>query len=248
MSAPLIVLGLLEREPSHGYDLKRDFGSYFGPGRPLRYGQVYATLSRLAREGKAVARPSEQGAGLSGLVLALFITTVAVTLVTTENAKTPIDWAGPAASGVLVQDFTENVPVLANGRPDPQYLSEIATSAAPVGQLRQIDGVLGIVEVYDEPNLQIPASTFGSSMQAGVVSCAQLAEIPGYGRCPAGAVTAAPVPEPLPVRLLRQPDAGEGHLARGARHGRAAGRASAGLPQRGHERIDLCHRAGQDSP
>jgi hypothetical protein len=122
MSAPLIVLGLLEREPSHGYDLKRDFGSYFGPGRPLRYGQVYATLSRLAREGKAVARPSEQGAGLSGLVLALFITTVAVTLVTTENAKTPIDWAGPASSGVLVQDFTENVPVLANGRPEPQYL------------------------------------------------------------------------------------------------------------------------------
>jgi predicted lysophospholipase L1 biosynthesis ABC-type transport system permease subunit len=35
-------------------------------------------------------------------------------------------------------------------------------------------------------------------MQAGVVSCAQLAEIPGYGRCPAGAVTAA-----FPASLFR---------------------------------------------
>ncbi len=27
-----MLLGLLEREPSHGYDLKRDFDSYFGQG------------------------------------------------------------------------------------------------------------------------------------------------------------------------------------------------------------------------
>jgi DNA-binding PadR family transcriptional regulator len=63
MSVPLMLLGLLEREPSHGYDLKRDYDSYFGQGRPLRYSQVYATLSRLARDGKAVAGPAEQGAG-----------------------------------------------------------------------------------------------------------------------------------------------------------------------------------------
>jgi hypothetical protein len=135
---------------------------------------------------------------ISGLVLALFITTAAVTLATTENAKAPIDWVGPAASGVLIQDFTENVPLLANGQPEPRYLSEAATSAVPVGQLRQIDGVQGIVEVHDVPNLQIPPPVFGSSMRAGVVSCAQLAEIPGYGRCPAGAVTAA-----FPASLFR---------------------------------------------
>ena len=118
---------------------------------------------------------------ISGLVLALFITTVAVTLATTENAKTPIDWVGPAASGVLIQDFTKNVPVLANGQPEPQYLSEIATSAVPVGQLRQIDGVQGIVEVYDEPNLQIPASIFGSPMQAGVVCPPSWRRFPATG-------------------------------------------------------------------
>jgi DNA-binding PadR family transcriptional regulator len=63
MSVPLTLLGLLERGPSHGYDLKRDYDVYFGRGKPLRYSQVYATLSRLARDGKAVAGPVEQGAG-----------------------------------------------------------------------------------------------------------------------------------------------------------------------------------------
>jgi DNA-binding PadR family transcriptional regulator len=63
MSVPLTLLGLLERGPSHGYDLKRDYDAFFGRGRPLRYSQVYATLSRLARDGKAVAGPVEQEAG-----------------------------------------------------------------------------------------------------------------------------------------------------------------------------------------
>jgi DNA-binding PadR family transcriptional regulator len=63
MSVPLTLLGLLEREPSHGYDLKRDYDAYFGRGKPLPYGQVYATLGRLARDGKVIAGATEPGAG-----------------------------------------------------------------------------------------------------------------------------------------------------------------------------------------
>jgi DNA-binding PadR family transcriptional regulator len=63
MSVPLTLLGLLEREPSHGYDLKRDYDAYFGRGRPLSFGQVYATLARLARDGKVVAGEAEAGDG-----------------------------------------------------------------------------------------------------------------------------------------------------------------------------------------
>jgi DNA-binding PadR family transcriptional regulator len=63
MSVPLTLLGLLEREPSHGYDLKRDYDAYFGRGKPLPFGQVYATLGRLARDGKVVVGESEAGAG-----------------------------------------------------------------------------------------------------------------------------------------------------------------------------------------
>lgn len=63
MNVPLTLLGLLEREPSHGYELKRDYDAYFGRGRPLPFGQVYATLGRLARDGKVAAADSEPGAG-----------------------------------------------------------------------------------------------------------------------------------------------------------------------------------------
>ena len=57
------MLGLLERESSYGYDLKRDYDSYFGRGKPLPFGQVYSTLGRLARDGKIIAADAEPGAG-----------------------------------------------------------------------------------------------------------------------------------------------------------------------------------------
>lgn len=63
MTVPLTLLGLLERQPSHGYDLKRDYDTYFGHGKPLPFGQVYSTLARLARDGKVVMGEAEPGAG-----------------------------------------------------------------------------------------------------------------------------------------------------------------------------------------
>ncbi|MGW2936602.1 PadR family transcriptional regulator [Streptomyces sp. NPDC001156] len=63
MTVPLALLGLLERESSHGYDLKRDYDIYFGRGKPLPAGQVYSTLGRLARDGKVEVGESEPGSG-----------------------------------------------------------------------------------------------------------------------------------------------------------------------------------------
>jgi DNA-binding PadR family transcriptional regulator len=63
VSVPLTLLGLLEREPSHGYDLKRDYDTFFGRGKQLPFGQVYATLARLARDGKVLAGDAEPGDG-----------------------------------------------------------------------------------------------------------------------------------------------------------------------------------------
>jgi DNA-binding PadR family transcriptional regulator len=63
MTVPLALLGLLEREPRHGYDLKRDYDLYFGRGKPLPFGQVYSTLARLSRDGKVSAAETEPGAG-----------------------------------------------------------------------------------------------------------------------------------------------------------------------------------------
>jgi DNA-binding PadR family transcriptional regulator len=63
MSVPLTLLGLLEKQPSHGYDLKRDYDAWFGRDRPLPFGQLYATLGRLARDGKVVVGETGPGAG-----------------------------------------------------------------------------------------------------------------------------------------------------------------------------------------
>jgi DNA-binding PadR family transcriptional regulator len=63
MSVSLTLLGLLKREPSYGYDLKRAYDAYFARGKPLSFGQVYTTLSRLSRDGLAVAGQPEPGGG-----------------------------------------------------------------------------------------------------------------------------------------------------------------------------------------
>src|SRR3954452_13985197 len=63
MSVPLTLLGLLEREPSNGYALKRDYDAFFGRGKPLPFGQLYATRGRLPRDGKVVVGETEAGPG-----------------------------------------------------------------------------------------------------------------------------------------------------------------------------------------
>jgi DNA-binding PadR family transcriptional regulator len=50
MSVPHTLLGLLDRQPNHGYDLERAYDERFSFRRPLQFGQVYATLGRLERD------------------------------------------------------------------------------------------------------------------------------------------------------------------------------------------------------
>lgn len=63
MSTSHALLGLLEPSPRHGYELKHLFDQYFAPDRPLAFGQVYATLSRLKRDGKVAVAGTEQADG-----------------------------------------------------------------------------------------------------------------------------------------------------------------------------------------
>ena len=56
-------LGLLEAQPRHGYELKKAYDERFGADRPLAYGQVYATLSRLLKNGLVVVDGVEAGGG-----------------------------------------------------------------------------------------------------------------------------------------------------------------------------------------
>ncbi len=56
-------LGLLEAGPSHGYELKREYDVRFGLERPVAYGQVYASLSRLLKHGLVAVDGVEPGGG-----------------------------------------------------------------------------------------------------------------------------------------------------------------------------------------
>ncbi len=114
MSVPLTLLGLLEREPSHGYDLKRDYDAYFGRGKPLSFGQVYATLARLSRDGKVIAG-QEPGDGPDRK--RYVITEAGVTEFETWLTE-PVE-AEPHLQTVL---FTKVVLALMLGRPAEQYL------------------------------------------------------------------------------------------------------------------------------
>jgi DNA-binding PadR family transcriptional regulator len=63
MSASYALLGILGKQPSYGYDLKKDYDFFYGKEKPLAFGQVYATLSRLRRDNKITVESTEQVAG-----------------------------------------------------------------------------------------------------------------------------------------------------------------------------------------
>jgi DNA-binding PadR family transcriptional regulator len=129
MSVPLTLLGLLEREPSHGYDLKRDYDTFFGRGKPLPFGQVYATLGRLARDGKVVMSEAEPGDGPDRK-----------RYVITEQGATEVDaWLSePVAAEPHLQTilFAKVVLALMLERPAEEYLD--AQRAAHLQRMREL--------------------------------------------------------------------------------------------------------------
>ncbi|ALX06164.1 PadR family transcriptional regulator [Aeromicrobium erythreum] len=51
MALAHVLLGILADGPAHGYDVKRAHDARFPAAKPLAYGQVYATLSKLSDDG-----------------------------------------------------------------------------------------------------------------------------------------------------------------------------------------------------
>jgi hypothetical protein len=138
---------------------------------------------------------------VSGLVLALFITTAAVVAITTQDAKdtTP---SGTVAQSNLMTDQIAAPSPSGSRVTDP---GPAAPAAALAARLEAIHGTHGVVVLRADPTLTIPGTfhdlgvnAFGDNpsgsvppIPADVASCAQLATVPGLGRCPAGATAAA---------------------------------------------------------
>jgi hypothetical protein len=128
---------------------------------------------------------------VSGLILALFVTTVAVVVIATQDAKGNTQVGGQAASNILVAMNQGEFSFAAGGEARPPLGA--APSTALLAQLRGIDGVDAVVVLRAEPGLTVPGAAAGPRGtrvrdQAGLVACAQLANIPALGRCPAGAM------------------------------------------------------------
>jgi FtsX-like permease family len=154
---------------------------------------------RLADDPRAAFR------AVSGLVLALFITTVAVVAIGTQDAKNLTRFASAAEANVLTDQLSAAGQGGGNG---PGAAGEAGGAAGPgpaapiaplTARLDGIRGVQGVLVVRADPRLTIPGTFQGHGFNrfsngpvpAGVVSCAQLATVPALGRCSAGAATAA---------------------------------------------------------
>jgi DNA-binding PadR family transcriptional regulator len=129
MSISRVLLGLLEAEPRHGYTLKQEYDDRFGAERPLLYGQVYATLGRLQRDGLAQAVGVESGGGPDRKVFAITpagVTELELWLTQPEPASAPLQ-------NVL---FAKVVLALMSGRPAEQILD--SQRAVHIARMREL--------------------------------------------------------------------------------------------------------------
>jgi hypothetical protein len=127
---------------------------------------------------------------VSGLILALFVTSVAVGTITTIAGYRTVPSGGALAGSTLVDQ-------VADPFTDPPTAAVPAIGGEVLAGLRSIRGVQGVTIVHTNPlGTAIPAaraglpSSFGP-IPASLVSCAQLASTPALGRCAAGAQAVA---------------------------------------------------------
>jgi hypothetical protein len=112
---------------------------------------------------------------ISGLVLALFVTSVAVGVITTFVANRGAPAGSQTAAGTLVKDFNNDR--TASGRVGNTSVPSIPASV--LADLNAIPGVEAVAVVHTDPDVPQQDGFF----RPGLVSCAQLAGISGVGRC-----------------------------------------------------------------
>jgi hypothetical protein len=138
---------------------------------------------------RLAANPRTAFRAVSGLIVALFISSAALGIITTILAYHSTSTGGAAGRNVLVQDLGRYGPSI-GGPPVP------AGTLLPNDLLDKLDsvpGVRGVAAIHLDPSAPLPQ--FGGP-PPGLVSCAQLARIPTLGRCAPGAIVAS-----VPVTL-----------------------------------------------
>jgi hypothetical protein len=144
---------------------------------------------------------------ISGLVLALFMASLATGIVSTIVADSGAPAGGEVAVGTIIATFGNSSATSAEGQNSIPTLPNRLT-----GELESIKGVTGMTVIYWDPRLV-------SGWVAGFVSCAELARTPALGRCAPGTSVATIEPSGYQGNGLTQrttladqtwPDAGIG--------------------------------------
>lgn len=116
MSVPNVLLGVLAEGPAHGYDLKRAHDVRFPGAKPLAFGQVYAALGKLERDGLVEAVETVRDGGPDRTTYAL----------TDAGSSALTAWLGaPEAAGPYAADdlVRKTVTALRLGRDAAGYLA-----------------------------------------------------------------------------------------------------------------------------
>jgi hypothetical protein len=123
---------------------------------------------------------------ISGLILAIFVTSVSVGVISTLLIDHGSASSGTPASKTVTDQF-----VFSQNNSEPEVPSALMAS------LRSIKGVTGVTFVYVAPsNMRIDGPVpdingLGGDIQHGVASCEAMASTPALGRCRRGATLAA---------------------------------------------------------
>lgn len=149
-----------------------------------------ATRPALLIAGRRLADNPQAGfRAVSGLMLALFVTSVATGVITTIVANRGAPRDGSVFDASVSKTFWPEERVA--GQPEP------AVEAA-LGELRSIPGVREMTVVHQNPNLRQGRPE--DPMMPGVISCAELARLAVFGGCPAGAQVAGVYPDLIGAR------------------------------------------------
>jgi DNA-binding PadR family transcriptional regulator len=130
VNVPSTLLGLLEPEPSHGYELKHEYDTLFAAGgKQLSFGQVYGTLSRLERDGHIAVDGAQPGEGPERKRYVITMTGV-------EQLESWLASPEPPEPHLQSVLFAKVVLALLSDRPAAEYLD--AQRAAHLARMREL--------------------------------------------------------------------------------------------------------------
>lgn len=132
MMVSYALLGLLHEGPSYGYDLKKAYDKLFGAQKPLRFGQIYATLGRLLRDERVTV---EEGGKSGGPERKRYQLTPLGKQELTKWLGTPEDVLPAAQAGLFVKVATA---ILADVSPNDYLDVQRASHLAKMRELTRL--------------------------------------------------------------------------------------------------------------